>query len=132
MKKIFGIILIVVAFAVSSCGSVSKVTNNPYEAEGYGVSMDRDIAYEKAYHNAVAKIAEKADIEIVANTEREYESADKVRGKGDESLYFNQRSTVKARINASDLVVAIKKYRAQWGGKWNCLLSVKVSPDNIY
>lgn len=131
MKKIFSIILIIAAMiAADSCSTASKVSNNPYEAEGYGVSTDRDIAYDKAYHSAVVKIAEKANVVVVADSYREYNSNEAALRNGNESLVFSETSTAKSKVNASDLVIDAK-YRKSRSG-WVCTVVVKVSPDNLY
>lgn len=131
MKKIFKILVVAIVMAVAaSCGTSYKVSNNPYEADGLGVSVDRDIAYDKAYHSAVVKIAEKANVEVVMDSKREYASVENSRGRADEDLYYNENSNVRAKVNASDLVVEAK-YK-EWRRAWRCTVTVKVSPDNIY
>lgn len=132
MKKIFSIVLIIAAMiAAASCATVSNVTNNPYEAEGYGVSMDRDIAYDKAFLNASKKLAEKYNFTVDYTAKQNYESEDYEKGKGNETLSHFQNTTGKAHVEASDIVVTKCKYRLGRGNKYTCELVVKVSPDNL-
>ena len=133
MKKIFGIILIIVAFAVSSCGSVSKVTNDPYSSEGSGIAFTKDNAYNKAYLQACSKIAQKYNFVIDYSTNDKYESEDFSKGKGNEYLLNIQETKGRSHVDFSDIVVDDKsiKYRRVERNKFECTLAVKVDPNNI-
>lgn len=132
MKKIFSIVLIIAAFVIAAgCSTMSQVTNDPYSAEGTGIALNNDIAYNKAFMEACTKLAQKYNFTVDYTVSQAYDSKETGRGKADEYLAHSQDTKGKAKVNASDIVVTKCKYGFARGNKVSCTMVVKVSPDNL-
>lgn len=131
MKKIFTLIAFAfIVMAVSGCGVSKQITNDPYTGEGYAEAMDRNIAREKAYANAVADITRKYDVTVTEDAQQRYTSDERKKGKATESMSF--ASVVKTHSNArmGNVVVTKEKTRETRKG-WTSKITVAIEPDNI-
>lgn len=132
MKKILNTILIIATFVIAAgCSTMSQITNDPYSAEGTGIALNKDVAYNKAFMEACSKLAQKYSFTVDYSVSQVYDSKETGRGKADEYLAHSQDTKGKAKVNVSDIVVTKCKYGFARGNKVSCTIAVKVSPDNL-
>ena len=132
MKKIFAFIFVLaLSLTISSCGTADKaVTNDPFTAEARGESIDKDEARANAYHNAVATITRKYNIEVNEVSVQTYSNDQRNRGRASEEITRDRRTTARSEANLYDVVVRKERMR-HIGNKWICEMTVAVAPENI-
>jgi hypothetical protein len=134
MKKIFTILSIAFAIVlINSCGTAEKaVTNEPsYVADGRGESIDRDQAYDTAYHNAVTKITNKFNIVVNENSVQTYSNEQRSRGRATEKITNDRRTTTHSEADIYDVVVLKERMKRNPRGLWVCEIVIGVASENI-
>ena len=121
---------LIAVIALAACGTPSNIANDPYQGEGEGRSFYKNIAYNKAYDNAVADIAKKFNRDVDDSTAQLYSSEERGRGKAKEALTYSDRLVETSQASLGDIVVVKKRFKKN-GSEWVCNVVVKVSPDNI-
>ena len=91
MKKIFTLITFVfIVMTISSCGVSKQITNDPYVAEGTGIAMKKDAAYNIAFMEACAKLAQKYNFVVDYSVRQNYESDNIAKGKMMKNLFLSE------------------------------------------
>ena len=132
MKKILSLIFVfALSMAINSCGTSEKaVTNDPFSAEARGESIDKDEARANAYHNAVAAITRKYNIEVDEVSVQTYSNDQRSRGRAVEEINRDRRTTAHSEANLYDVVIVKERIRRSGRG-WVCEMTVAVAPENI-
>ena len=132
MKKFVAIIFVfALSLIIGSCGTADKaITNDPFAAEARGESMDKDEARANAYHNAVAAITRKYNIDVNEVSVQTYSNDQRNRGRAVEEITRDRRTTARSEANLYDVVITKERIR-KIGTKWICDMTVAVAPENI-
>mgnify|MGYP006988825373 CR=1 FL=1 len=133
MKKIFG--LFVAAIMVVSCGTAKYSANDGYyNSDGIGVSVDSDIAWDKAYGNAINKVNLKNSVSVSSNSVREYDAKNTTKGKDSENIRYGEVMTTKSHMDAYGIKVAKQKHRRvreEGKKKYEWMLTIAVPKENV-
>lgn len=113
MKKIFAIFSTVfVMVAISGCATAKYTQNDAYfTSDGAATSIDSDIAFDKAYINAVQKINLKNGITVKSNGLREYNSTNTTKGKDSEAVRYVELLNTDSHMSAYGIKVIKKSHR---------------------
>ena len=129
MRKIFA--LLAVAILLASCGTARYANNdNYYVATGTAKSVDRDIAWDKAYENAINKVNLKNGIAAESSSVREYDSHTNDRGKATENVRYGELMNTKSHMSAYDIQVKNEKVKSVKNG-YECTLTVLIPKENV-
>lgn len=133
MKKIFG--LLAVAIMIVSCGTAKYAANDGYyTSDGIGQSIDSDIAYDKAFTNAINKVNLKNSIAVNSNSVREYDSKNTTKGKDSENVRYGELVATKSQMDAYGIKVTKEKrrrIREEGKEKFEWELTIAVPKENV-
>jgi len=129
IKLIFGVLF---AALVAGCGVAKNTTLTSYVERGTGYAMREDIAFHKAFHNALTKISNENSAQI-ENTERQvYVSNEKSRGRSTENLVYETNSVLKSSASTSHIKIKRAKTRKRlFRNEYICRMKVSVEFDDV-
>lgn len=130
MKKFIALLfafVLMMACGTSRYGS----TELYYIAEGYGESnVSKDIAYDKAYHNALSKVSRKFSVKNENEDTRIYASTNTGSGKGLENLSYGETTKTNSHMSAHDIKVHRVRYRKN-GNTKECHIVLWIPKENV-
>ena len=133
MKNFITFIIIAALSSVmfSGCAIFSKNTfAGSYVEEGTGYSMKKDIAFNMAVHNALAKISNEHSSSVNSAERQLYTNVERSRGRAAETFTYESNGSTKSNAQISDYKI-VRRWYYKRRGQWRCIVTVAVEYENV-
>lgn len=133
MKKTFYILAILFSFMMLYvCSTTRNLPARALVEEGSGYSMKKDVAFNMAVTNALAKISNEHKVEVATRDNLAYKTVESSDGKVAETYHYETGAGTNSRVTISGYEVVSREYNYIRSQKqWECKVSVSVDSNNL-
>ena len=133
MKKLVSILSVLSLFVLLlGCSPSKKLSSRVIVEEGTGYSMKKDVAFNMAVTNALAKISSEHKVDVVTRDDQTYESSEASNGNEAEEYHYESSSGTRSKTTVCGYEVIDREYTYLRSRKqWECRVSVSVPSKNL-